>query len=101
MSEAQWFPGRLRELRERAGLTQQQLGERVGVTWEAVSRWERGAREPSWSNVLALADALSVSTEAFRQEPGPAPAPQPGRPRKTPASAPAPKRPRGRPRKGG
>jgi transcriptional regulator with XRE-family HTH domain len=95
---AAWFPARLRELRGQAGLTQDQLAERAGVKRDAVARWERGAREPSWSNVVALADALGVSTELFRQEPGPAPQPHPGRPRK-PTAGPAPKRPRGRPRK--
>jgi transcriptional regulator with XRE-family HTH domain len=98
---AEWFPGRLRELRTQAGLTQGELAEKAGVKRDAVARWERGTREPSWSNVVALADALAISTEEFRQEPGPAPAPQRGRPRKEPAPAPAPKRPRGRPRKGG
>lgn len=98
---AVWFAGRLRELRGAAGLTQEQLAERVGVKRDAIARWERGTREPSWSNVVALADALGVTCEAFRQQPGPAPEPQAGRPRKVPAAAPAPKRPRGRPRKGG
>jgi transcriptional regulator with XRE-family HTH domain len=100
MTEAERFPGRLRELREQAGLTQQELGERVGVTWEAISRWERGTREPSWSNVVALANALGVSCDAFRQEPAAAPEPQRGRPRKAVPPERAPKRPRGRPRKG-
>jgi transcriptional regulator with XRE-family HTH domain len=96
---AEWFAERLRELRSEAGLTQEQLAERAGVKRDAVARWERGNREPSWSNVIALADALAVSTEAFRQEPGPAPTPQRGRPRKAPAEPLGPKRPRGRPRK--
>jgi len=96
---AEWFAERLRELRNGAGLTQEQLAERAGVKRDAVARWERGTREPSWSNVVALADALAVSTEAFRQEPGPAPKRARGRPRKEPAEAPAPKRSRGRPRK--
>jgi transcriptional regulator with XRE-family HTH domain len=96
---ADWFAGRLRELRGAAGLTQEQLAERAGVKRDAVARWERGNREPSWSNVVALADALAVSTEAFRQEPGPTQPLQPGRPRKEPAEAPVPKWPRGRPRK--
>jgi transcriptional regulator with XRE-family HTH domain len=95
----EWFPARLRELRSQAGLTQEQLAERAGVKRDAVARWERGVREPSWSNVIALADALGVSTELFRQEPGPAPQLHPGRPRREPAEAPLPKRPRGRPRK--
>jgi DNA-binding XRE family transcriptional regulator len=96
---AEWFAGRLRELRGEARLTQGQLAERAGVKRDAVARWERGTREPSWSNVLALADALAVSTEAFRQEPGPAPPPQPGRPPRAPAGAPR-RAKKGRPRRG-
>jgi transcriptional regulator with XRE-family HTH domain len=96
---AAWFAGRLRELRAGVGLTQEQLAEKAGVKRDAVARWERGNREPSWSNVVALADALGVSCDAFRQEPAALPGPHRGRPRKaTPAQA-APKRPRGRPRK--
>jgi transcriptional regulator with XRE-family HTH domain len=96
---AERFAGRLRELRSEAGLTQGQLAEKAGVKRDAIARWERGMREPSWSNVVALANALAVSTDAFLQEPGPVPVRQRGRPPKEPAAAPAPKRPRGRPRK--
>ena len=102
MEAARRFPGRLRELREQAALTQQQLGERVGVTWEAVSRWERGTREPSWSNVVALAKALGVECTVFLQQPAARPPARPGRPRKVPPEAAGQqqaKRPRGRPRR--
>jgi len=42
MAEAEFFPGRLRELREASGLTQDQLAERVGVKRDAIARWEAG-----------------------------------------------------------
>jgi transcriptional regulator with XRE-family HTH domain len=96
---AEWFPGRLRELRTEAGLTQGELAEKAGVKRGAIARWELGTREPSWSNVVALADALAVSCDAFRQEPAGAPEPHPGRPRKPAPPEPAPQRPLGRPRK--
>jgi transcriptional regulator with XRE-family HTH domain len=99
MASAAWFAGRLRELREAAGWTQEQLAERVGAKREAVARWEAGKREPGWSNVLALAEALGVDCTAFTRAPAERPAARPGRPRKGTAAAPAPKRPRGRPRK--
>jgi transcriptional regulator with XRE-family HTH domain len=102
MGEAKWFAGRLRELREDAGLTQEQLAERAGVKRDAVARWERGVREPSWSSILALADALGVDCRAFQEEPRSVPEPKRGRPRKEPEATAEdkPKRPRGRPRKG-
>ncbi|MBI1913497.1 MAG: helix-turn-helix domain-containing protein [Planctomycetes bacterium] len=98
---AEWFPGRLRELRSEAGLTQEQLAEKVGVKRDAIARWERGAREPSWSNVVALVKALGVDANAFLQEPVTPPPTGPGRPRKPIAEGvdTEPKRPRGRPRK--
>jgi transcriptional regulator with XRE-family HTH domain len=98
MASAAWFAGRLRELREAAGLTQEQLAERVGVKREAIARWEANRREPGWSNVVALARALGVNCLAFLQEPAAAPAPIKGRPRKGPTED-KPKRPRGRPKK--
>jgi transcriptional regulator with XRE-family HTH domain len=88
---ATWFPGRLRELREGAGLTQAQLAEKVGVGRDAVARWEAGVREPGWSYVLALAEALGVDCTAFTVKPEDTPPHGPGRPRKaadTPGTAP-------------
>jgi transcriptional regulator with XRE-family HTH domain len=99
---AEWFAGRLKELREQAGLTQRQLGEQAGVSERAVAQWERGVREPVWSNVIALCQALGVSCEAFTQEPAPREGAGPGRPPKRAGGVPAeeqPKRPRGRPPK--
>jgi transcriptional regulator with XRE-family HTH domain len=80
---AVWFGEKLRELRKARGMTQQQLAKAVGVKWEAISRWERGVREPGWSNVLALASALTVDCTAFQDPPAPpekrTPAPKKGR----------------------
>src|SRR5262245_38289983 len=90
------FARRLKELREAAGLTQQQLGERAGMHKLSVAKLEQGLREPSWATVQALADALGVSCEAFREEPGPATEAQRGRPRKAVTPEAAAKRPRGR-----
>src|SRR5262245_29930418 len=96
---AEWFAGRLRELRTEAGLTQEELAEKVGVKRDAIARWERGRREPRVSNVHALAEALGVDCTAFPQQPAARPPPGPGRPPKGPAATPEPKRPRGRPPK--
>jgi transcriptional regulator with XRE-family HTH domain len=83
------FAARLRELREEKGWTQAELAERVGVSAHTVAQWERSRREPSWNNVVAMADALGVSTEAFRQLPKEVlPRPKAGRPKKTPPAEP-------------
>jgi transcriptional regulator with XRE-family HTH domain len=96
------FASRLRVLRDGAGLTQQQLAERAGMHRLTVAKLEQGIREPSWATVVALANALAVTCDAFLEGEGqPAGAPKPGRgrPRKEPQEE-KPKRPRGRPRKG-
>jgi transcriptional regulator with XRE-family HTH domain len=96
------FAGRLRELREAMGWSQQELGERVGLHMQTVSRFERGTLKPTWEVVLALADVLGVNCLAFCQEPAaPAESRGPGRPPKgPPREASQPTRKRGRPPKG-
>jgi transcriptional regulator with XRE-family HTH domain len=89
----------LKELRAQAGLTQQQLAERAGIHKLTVAKFEQGLREPGWSTVQALVDALGVSCDALRQAPASQHVPQRGRPAKAKETEPAPKRPRGRPRK--
>jgi putative transcriptional regulator len=37
----------IRELRQLSGLTQEQFGLRVGVSYETISRWENGRMQPS------------------------------------------------------
>jgi transcriptional regulator with XRE-family HTH domain len=47
---------RIRELREEAGLTQQQLGDAAGLSKPFVSQLETGRRQPSSQTIRALAD---------------------------------------------
>jgi transcriptional regulator with XRE-family HTH domain len=79
---AEWFAGRLRELRAAASLTQKELAWRIGLTVDGLAKLERGDRKPTWETVVALCGALGVSPDAFLQEPTGAYQPQPGRPRK-------------------
>ena len=50
----------IREAREQAGMTQETLAERLGVSRQAVSKWELGNAEPSLENLSALAEILGV-----------------------------------------
>jgi len=54
---------RLRELRARRGLTQDQVAKRLGVHESAVSRWESGTRFPTGEDLVALAELFEVSTD--------------------------------------
>lgn len=55
------------ELRRERGMTQEALGERLGVSQRSVSRWETGRNMPDISLLTPLADTLGVSvTELLR-----------------------------------
>lgn len=50
-------------LRKRKGLTQSELGEHIGVTFQAVSKWERGEALPDTAILVELANALDTTTD--------------------------------------
>lgn len=50
-------------LRKRKGLTQNELGERVGVTFQAVSKWERGEGLPDTAILPELANVLETTID--------------------------------------
>ncbi|SCH22016.1 transcriptional repressor DicA [uncultured Clostridium sp.] len=51
------------ELRKEKGMTQEQLGDRLGVNSRSVSRWENGHGMPDISLLLELADVLGVTVQ--------------------------------------
>ena len=57
------FGERLQALRQRAGMSQDALAERLGVSRQAVSRWERDETMPETDKVIALADLFGVTTD--------------------------------------
>jgi len=55
--------GRLRFRREMAGLTQEELAERAGLSKNALGALERGSSEPRPSTIRRLAEALGCQSE--------------------------------------
>ena len=55
------FGTRLRSLRERAGMTQAELAQKIGTDRSTLSRWERNFILPGLTTVEQLAMILSVS----------------------------------------
>ena len=55
------FKDRLRELRKQKGYSQQELADKINVTKQTISQYERGVREPDYDNLLALCDIFNVS----------------------------------------
>ena len=58
-----YLGSRIRQARDRAGLTQEQLAERIGVSRTAIARYESGEIEPKLHNLAAIAVALNVSCD--------------------------------------
>lgn len=84
IAEQRAFADLLRAFRDRAGLTQEELAERAGLSADAIGLLERGARQrPQRHTVQQLADALALAGDerarfiaSARQAPRP-PAPSP------------------------
>jgi transcriptional regulator with XRE-family HTH domain len=62
---------RLREFRERAGLTLEQVAERLGMSHSQISRIERGASDFSGKTLKALADLYGVQMAELIATPAP------------------------------
>lgn len=52
---------RIQELRKRAGLTQEQLAEQLGVTRQAVSKWESDNGVPELDALIALSRYFNLT----------------------------------------
>ena len=53
----------LKENRTRCKMTQEFVAETIGVSRQAVSKWENGTSEPNTSNLMALARLYGIPAE--------------------------------------
>lgn len=58
----------LKQHREDCKMTQEFVAEAIGVSRQAVSKWENGSSDPSTSNLIALAKLFKISAEELLQE---------------------------------
>jgi len=58
----------IKMLREERSLTQEQLAEQLGVTFQAVSSWERDEYLPDTVNLLKIAEVMGVSLSSITEE---------------------------------
>ena len=76
---------RIIQARKQAGLTQEQLGERLGVSRQAVSKWESGQANPDVTYITEMCKLFQVSADwlLLGKEPGTpsAAAPEPDLPK--------------------
>lgn len=61
----------LKNLREKCGLTQEELAQRVLVTRQAVSRWETGETQPNTDTLMLLSKEFNVSVNTLLGSPRP------------------------------
>ena len=57
------FNQKLKELREESKLLQKQLATELGVSQVSIARWETGAREPSFDDLIKVAKYFGVTTD--------------------------------------
>lgn len=57
------FTERLRELRTQNNYSQQDLADKMGVTKQTISQYERGVRKPDMDTLTALCDIFNVSSD--------------------------------------
>ena len=61
---------KLREHRTRCKMTQEFVAEALGVSRQAVSKWENGTSEPSTANLMALARLYGLSVDELLAQAG-------------------------------
>lgn len=57
------YAQQIQKHRRRLGLSQQALGERLGISSVAVSKWERGQSQPDIPTLTKLADIFGLSMD--------------------------------------
>lgn len=51
---------RIRTLRRKAGITQAELAQKLGIPYQSIGQWERGLRSPKYETLKKIAKALEV-----------------------------------------
>ncbi len=57
------FPEKIIYLRKKNGMSQEEMAEELGVSRQAVSRWEQGSAMPDAVNILRISRMMSVSAD--------------------------------------
>ena len=60
-------PEKLKARRKELKLTQKEIAEKLGISFQAYSAWERGIKEPSKEKVAQLENILKVARGYFTQ----------------------------------
>ena len=58
----------IRARREACGMTQELVAQKLGVSRQAVGKWESGKSEPSTTNLMAIAELLGTDAAELLRE---------------------------------
>lgn len=53
---------KIKAARQRVGMTQKELGDKLGIPYQSIGQWERNLRKPKRETIEKIADALGVKT---------------------------------------
>lgn len=62
------FGQKLIRLRKKQGLSQEELGRRLDVSRQTVSKWEAGASYPDFERLILLADFFDISLDELARD---------------------------------
>ena len=65
---------RIQQLRKIRGISQEELADRIGVSRQAVSKWESGQTSPDLEKIVLLSDYFEVTTDYLLKGVSPTPA---------------------------
>lgn len=57
------FQDKMQVLRKQKGMSQESLAEKVGISRQAVAKWEAGQSYPDMTNLIALSDLFRISID--------------------------------------
>lgn len=57
------FGGKLKVMRKQAGMSQERLAEKLGVSRQAVTKWEADAGIPDIENIMAISGLFDISID--------------------------------------
>ena len=61
---------RLRELRNKSGMTQNEIANKLGVSGQTILNWENGIYEPKINQLIQLADLFDISIDYLVERKG-------------------------------
>ena len=65
MLDQKVFGEKLRNHRKKHGMTQEEVAEKVGVSAQAISKWEAGDCLPDCFNLKAISDVYKISVDVL------------------------------------